>query len=164
MLTRRGSLITRIAAGWRSGQHCQLRDLDGDLIIPRMLAQIPNWVASYDSSRHAFTFVNGATLPALQRSATNPEDIITSPKQDDHPADALRYLLQLLVGGGHDRTARDADRDPTAGADTRDLAYDTNLITAAARPTSPMEVTRHRFRHGPTRRTAATASPNGDRG
>ncbi len=54
------------------------------------------------------------TLPALQRSATHPEDIITSPKQDDHPADALRYLLQLLVGGGHDRTARDADLDPTA--------------------------------------------------
>ena len=77
------------------------------------------------------------TLPALQRSATNPEDIIASPKQDDHPADALRYLLQLLVGGGHDRTARDAGRDPTAGADNRDLAYDTNLITATARPPVP---------------------------
>ncbi len=101
------------------------------------------------------------TLPALQRSATNPEDIITSPKQDDHPADALRYLLQLLVGGGHDRTARDADLDPTGRTDTRDLAYDTNLITTRARPTSPMEVTSHRFGQGPSRQAAATASPSG---
>ena len=40
-------------------------------IIPRMLAQIPNWVASYNSSRHVFTFINGATfrLGYLQRDA-----------------------------------------------------------------------------------------------
>ena len=40
-------------------------------IIPRMLAQIPDWVASYNSSRHVFTFINGATfrLGYLQRDA-----------------------------------------------------------------------------------------------
>lgn len=36
------------------------------------------------------------TLPALQRSKINPDDISSSPKQDDHAADALRYLLLAL--------------------------------------------------------------------
>ena len=100
--------------GWALiDRHLRLRG-DG---LPRLLV--------YSTCRNLIR-----TLPALQRSAARPEDIITSPKQDDHPADALRYLLQLLVGGGHDRTARDADREPTAGADHRDFVYDTNLITA----------------------------------
>lgn len=36
------------------------------------------------------------TLPALQRSKSNPDDISSSPKQDDHCADSLRYLLLAL--------------------------------------------------------------------
>lgn len=40
------------------------------------------------------------TLPALMRSKTNPNDVGTSPKQDDHLYDALRYCLMQLVGRG----------------------------------------------------------------
>lgn len=46
------------------------------------------------------------TLPALLRSAIEPEDISQKPKQDDHMADALRYLLMELILPGDDRVAR----------------------------------------------------------
>lgn len=36
------------------------------------------------------------TLPSLQRSKTDPDDVSQSPKQDDHGYDALRYLLLAL--------------------------------------------------------------------
>lgn len=52
------------------------------------------------------------TLPAQMRSKTNPEDVDT--KGEDHAADALRYLLMQLVGGGHDRTT--PNRRPTVEA------------------------------------------------
>lgn len=44
------------------------------------------------------------TLPSLQRGRANPEDVSTSPKQDDHCYDALRYLTMHLAGGGARRT------------------------------------------------------------
>jgi len=52
------------------------------------------------------------TLPALLRSAQNPDDVSQSPKQEDHAADALRYLVMQLVLGGDRRTAPDTRRDP----------------------------------------------------
>lgn len=38
------------------------------------------------------------TLPALQSSQRDPNDVSQSPKQEDHAADALRYVLQELAG------------------------------------------------------------------
>jgi len=48
------------------------------------------------------------TLPSLLRSATYPEDVGTSPKQEDHAPDALRYLVMQMVLGGDDRTAHES--------------------------------------------------------
>ena len=45
------------------------------------------------------------TLPELLRSPTHPEDVMTTPKQEDHAADALRYLMGALVLPGDMRTA-----------------------------------------------------------
>lgn len=57
------------------------------------------------------------TLPALPRSKQNPEDVDT--KADDHDADALRYLLMLLVGSRQERNTpnRAAEIPPPIMAD-----------------------------------------------
>jgi len=74
------------------------------------------------------------TLPAMLRSKTNPNDVATVPKQDDHAVDALRYLAQLMIGGGitrlppespavgeeqEEREAVDRRYDALLGADHR---------------------------------------------
>jgi len=63
------------------------------------------------------------TFPSLLRSVINPEDIMQSPKQEDHAADALRYLCMQLVLGGDRRLAPDTRRygrhqDETSGLRT----------------------------------------------
>jgi hypothetical protein len=63
------------------------------------------------------------TLPQLLRSNIQPEDVMTSPKQEDHAVDALRYLLGQLVLGGDRRVAPESRlsgfyRPATAGLTT----------------------------------------------
>ena len=63
------------------------------------------------------------TLPALQSSHVDPNDVSKTPKQEDHVADAARYLLQALAGsevvpavseGDHARRRASRPVDPLA--------------------------------------------------
>ena len=72
------------------------------------------------------------TLPEMQRSVQNPEDVGSSPKQDDHAVDSLRYGLLKLLGGGVSRVPPES---PAVGErdierERRDTEFDVNLVNA----------------------------------
>lgn len=65
------------------------------------------------------------SIPTLQRSTRNPDDVATNPKQDDHAYDALRYGLMALeprdpmVRGVKRRYKRPGGTFVTAGLSTK---------------------------------------------
>lgn len=92
--------------GWaRIDEHLRVRD-DG---FPRLLV----YSNCVDTIR---------TLPTLLRSKSNPEDVSSSPKQEDHIADTLRYgLMRLDPKDPTVRARHGSPRQPsiTAGIMTR---------------------------------------------
>jgi hypothetical protein len=97
------------------------------------------------------------TLPEIMRSPTRPEDAATD--GDDHAPDALRYLLQKLVGGGIVRVAPDVGGVRLGSEGYRRTALDETLDVRLAEPgpLTPGQLVRaHAVRQQPGRPAGVT--------
>lgn len=83
-------------------RHADIYDRSGISLTPSSNRRLPGWAIMHDylvNGKMVFFYTcknTIRTLPSLMHSKTNPEDLDT--QQDDHAADALRYLLLTLKG------------------------------------------------------------------